>query len=86
VTGLFVLLSGTSFVVGFFAFTWSRGCLHQTMRLLEERDEDLGGGKLEYSRMAEVDSRLARNYRMGLVIWVVSGVAFVGFGAAALLI
>lgn len=83
---LLILLSGTSFVVGFFVFTWSRGCLHRARRILEENGEEVRPGKLEYSQIAAADPRLARKYRIGLTIWVVSSVAAAAFAVGAILL
>ena len=82
--GCFALLSGLSFVIGFFAFTWARGCLLRGKRMLMERDENAEPGKLELSKLAAIDGRLASQYRIGMMIWLVSGLACIGFALAAI--
>ena len=77
-------IAGLSFVVGFFAFTWARGCLLRGRRMLEEAGEEVPGGKLDHSRLAGLDPRLAAQYRTGVAVWIASVLVFAGSVLAAI--
>lgn len=75
-------IAAVSFVVGFFTFTWARGCLHRAKRIIEDAGEELPKGKLEYSRLAAADARLASHYRIAMIGWAISSLVLVGSALA----
>ena len=82
-SGLFILLAGISFVAGFFGFTCARGCLLRASRMVEKDGEDIGPGKLAFAKLAKIDPRLARHYRIGMAVWLTSAICCIGFSLAA---
>lgn len=79
----YMIIAGASFIAMFLAGIWPRACLDKAKRMLEAKGED-PHQQFGFAEIKKLDPKLSRQYRTGLAISIVCGVAFAVFVMLAL--
>ena len=74
----YMLIAGASFIAMFLTGIWPRACLDKAKRMLQAKGED-PNQEFGFAKIKELDPKLFRQYRIGLAVSMVCGVAFFVF-------